>query len=745
MNPSRFLISTIILFVLCILPWTPANAGTALHDEVQAKYQLYMDAVDAGLDRGIIQARLAEYREVHQRYRSELTGEGIPVGNGERQAVRGNSASAPTARPGAAKVSTTIQKVQTTGKSKLRRILDRLEAQVIKVKDVAQEAQIRLELAYLYQEFKQDLKKAQENIDRVLELAAQNQLGDDVLVQAEELNQRLTARTQVCGMMDGVLSKKQQVYQAREAYHSATWWNPFNKVSKFFSYAKRRVSYHFDIARYRETKEEYELNGKLVLRPTGANYLFDFSRWDFDCRDVFEAMDVSRDYLPADIHLLRNNNDAWYARWYLFEQARQTIDITYFIFDKDAFGMGLFGQLLAKADEGVKVRLMVDAHGTKDFSGFFGKDYLQELAAHPNISVRIFNPVLDAIPRVWKDVRTLVGSNHDKILLVDGEWVITGGRNITKYYFSMHEDIPEALVDSDVIFRSPQLGEKMQTAFSDEFNDLYCTVVNKDSFGNWVKREDEIRWAGKTMDRWIRGQGLYPTSEHKSLEELNGEYRQYSSMVRFLDYTPFPDNLCVPVRILDKHSFNAERNDITENILRLIDAATHEIIFQNPYIEITPVTLAAIRRADARGVKIIIHTTSPASTDSLMSQVFFSEDWKNYLATMPNMRIYAFSGKKVLHSKIFIFDRQISVVGTYNLDYMSEQINSEVVAVVESPVFSEQLRSSVMDDINESMEYKVEVNGGEIKVISGPWDVTPKGTKMKLDLLRKIKFLRPLI
>jgi phosphatidylserine/phosphatidylglycerophosphate/cardiolipin synthase-like enzyme len=285
----------------------------------------------------------------------------------------------------------------------------------------------------------------------------------------------------------------------------------------------------------------------------------------------------------------------------------------------------------------------------------------------------------------------------------------------------------------------------MQSAFTEEFEDLYCKKITPDLLGNWIKRDHELSMAYKAMNRYIRGDGFFMDSKDKHLVEYSNQLYVLPSMQHFTKYRPFPDNLKAPVRVLDKHSFNSEKNEISENILRLMDAATSEILMQNPYIEFTPTALQAMRRADARGVKIIIHTTSPASSDSLMSQVFFAEEWKNHLASMPNMRIYAFTGKKVLHSKIFIFDNQISIVGTYNMDYMSEQINSEVVAVVNSEKFSADLHKSVDEDIAESMEYKIRINNGQIEVIQGPRTVTDSTTMLKLDLLRKIKILRPLI
>jgi phosphatidylserine/phosphatidylglycerophosphate/cardiolipin synthase-like enzyme len=113
---------------------------------------------------------------------------------------------------------------------------------------------------------------------------------------------------------------------------------------------------------------------------------------------------------------------------------------------------------------------------------------------------------------------------------------------------------------------------------------------------------------------------------------------------------------------------------------------------------------------------------------------------------MPLSRIHVFVGKNKLHAKVFVFDKEIGVVGTYNMDPMSEELNSEVVAAVHSTIFAGQVRDSIMKDIAVSDEYKVEVLAdGTVRTIKGPSDITPKKTMVILNLLRKFKILKPII
>ena len=62
----------------------------------------------------------------------------------------------------------------------------------------------------------------------------------------------------------------------------------------------------------------------------------------------------------TDVRLIAGNSAAWHARRTLIAQARQTLDLCYFIVETDASSAALVLDLLAAARRGVKVRVLVD-------------------------------------------------------------------------------------------------------------------------------------------------------------------------------------------------------------------------------------------------------------------------------------------------------------------------------------------------------------------------------------------------
>ena len=125
------------------------------------------------------------------------------------------------------------------------------------------------------------------------------------------------------------------------------------------------------------------------------------------------------------------------SRAWLTEAAERSIDVQYFIFSADNVGLIAVDYLLRAADRGVHVRLLVD-----DFMLEADGDKLLALDAHPNIEIRLYNPTANIgknLPtklfNLTTDFRGFNQRMHNKTFIVDGEVVITGGRNIADEYF----------------------------------------------------------------------------------------------------------------------------------------------------------------------------------------------------------------------------------------------------------------------------------------------------------------------
>ena len=96
----------------------------------------------------------------------------------------------------------------------------------------------------------------------------------------------------------------------------------------------------------------------------------------------------------SGIYALPEGHDAFAARALLTRAAERTLDIQYYIWRKDMTGTLLFDAVRAAADRGVRARLLLDDNPSAGL-----EPTLAALDAHPNIEVRLFNPLAIRRPR----------------------------------------------------------------------------------------------------------------------------------------------------------------------------------------------------------------------------------------------------------------------------------------------------------------------------------------------------------
>ena len=127
----------------------------------------------------------------------------------------------------------------------------------------------------------------------------------------------------------------------------------------------------------------------------------------------------------SGLHPLADGREALAARLALADAAQRSLDVQYFIWNKDMTGKVLLEHLLRAADRGVRVRLLLDDLGTAPSDAV-----LLAIDSHPNIEVRMFNPVALRSPRLLGMIADLVRINkrmHNKSFTADGQVAIVGG------------------------------------------------------------------------------------------------------------------------------------------------------------------------------------------------------------------------------------------------------------------------------------------------------------------------------
>ncbi|AKC32060.1 cardiolipin synthase [Candidatus Pantoea carbekii] len=125
---------------------------------------------------------------------------------------------------------------------------------------------------------------------------------------------------------------------------------------------------------------------------------------------------------------------------------------------------------------------------------------------------------------------------------------------------------------------------------------------------------------------------------------------------------------------------------IHQALLTAVYSAREQLIMTTPYFVPSDDLLHAICTAAQRGVEVSI--VVPLHNDSLLvgwaSRAFFTEMLE------AGVKIYQFKDG-LLHSKSVLVDKQLSLVGTVNLDMRSLWLNFEIILVIDDSDFGQNL------------------------------------------------------
>lgn len=137
-----------------------------------------------------------------------------------------------------------------------------------------------------------------------------------------------------------------------------------------------------------------------------------------------QAMGVQPPVAVGRMRLHEHGEEAWRALCGILRSAQRSLDLCVFILADDAVGREVLAILTARAEQGVRVRLLLDGVG----SFLLPKRRLKPLLQAGG-RVAWFVPVLHLPLRGRTNLR-----NHRKLVIADAERVWAGGRNIAVEY-----------------------------------------------------------------------------------------------------------------------------------------------------------------------------------------------------------------------------------------------------------------------------------------------------------------------
>jgi putative cardiolipin synthase len=409
----------------------------------------------------------------------------------------------------------------------------------------------------------------------------------------------------------------------------------------------------------------------------------------------------------SGVSLLADPDDALQSRLHLAALAQSTLDLQYYLWQGDDSGLALTYEVLRAAERGVRVRILLDDiyHSGRDSA-------YQTLDSHPNVEVRLFNPMGNR--GSVKQMNYAVGKSafnyrmHNKIFLVDGVAAILGGRNIGDEYFGRDASFNFQDMDAIVVGKvAADAGGAFDLFWNAELAIPVAALtqrtyhITEEQTAQLITARERVRpavergrAASATRADWLAtlASGLFWTKAEILVDRPD----------RSDDY---PDSAFMTFM----HDAHAQPRE--------------SAVIQTAYLIPNGPTLANLERLTSAGVTLRILTNSAKSNNHSSVHAYYAGYRKALLTT--GIDLYEVQGKGSLaayldrvgedahaglHTKAMVIDDRVAVIGSYNMDPRSRVWNSEIALIVRDPDFARQILQEMERDFAPEASWRLSLD-----------------------------------
>lgn len=447
----------------------------------------------------------------------------------------------------------------------------------------------------------------------------------------------------------------------------------------------------------------------------------------------------------SGVYSLEKGEESLLARAWLSDQAAKSIDVQYFIWSVDNVGILAAERLLAAAERGAKVRVLVD-----DFLLDAGADALAALDAHPNVEIRVYNPKhrvgVSRLRRAWNLATGFRDANqrmHDKVFLVDGKVGIVGGRNVADEYYDF--DPAYNFRDRDALLLGPVAagaGRHFETFWASPLAVPVSALLGE-------VPASEASASHASLHAYAEDPANLAPGPRRALERLPS---RFEALLKELVWTR--DAAFVG----DEPGKNASGTlggggRSTEALRAAVAGAKKRVVIQSPYLVLSEEGLRFFAEL-AKRVEVRIVTNSLASTDNLAAYSGYRGvreralaagvkifEFKPHPAETDGLleRTPEFGGRPpvvAIHAKTAVVDGETAFIGTFNLDPRSANLNTEVGVLVRDPAFAGRVEAAIERDMKPENSWTAASREGDAGA--------PLAKRAKLLLLRLLP-LQPVL
>ncbi|WP_324753890.1 phospholipase D family protein [Roseovarius sp. Pro17] len=409
---------------------------------------------------------------------------------------------------------------------------------------------------------------------------------------------------------------------------------------------------------------------------------------------------------------LGSGADAFAARMILAGTAVSSIDAQYYIWHDDMTGSLLLDALKRAADRGVRVRLLLDDHGTSGLDG-----PLAALNAHENAEVRLYNPFNLRRFKMLSygfDFFRLNRRMHNKSFTVDGAATILGGRNVGDEYFDTG---PTALyVDLDVL----AVGHVVPEVAADF--DRYWAAKAVYPAGPIV---GAVPGGDPIGARVMQFEGDPQLTEYRDImtaSHLIPALQDGTAEIEWTDAILVSDDPKKGLGAVPREDLLASR------LMQAVGKIETRFDGISPYFVPGKAGVNAFATLEDRGIQTRMLTNSLEATDVLPVHAGYAKRRRDLLkggtrlfelqqqgaieTPKDKMGPFGSSGAS-LHAKTFAVDGERIFIGSFNFDPRSTTLNTEMGLLIDSEAMATQMHEA-FDRQLDGLAWEVTLEDGDL-------------------------------
>ena len=457
-----------------------------------------------------------------------------------------------------------------------------------------------------------------------------------------------------------------------------------------------------------------------------------------DSIDLVAAISEQNEIHPdlSGYHPIVTGANAFASRSILTSMATRNIDAQYYIWHDDQAGQLMLKDLWDAAERGVIVRLLLD-----DFNNSAKFDqHLLRFASHPNIAVRIINPLMYRKFQTLNFVTGLPRINrrmHNKSMTFDKQITIIGGRNIGDEYLS--NDKNSQFADLDVLLIGKVVAD-IDNSFASywsapiSFDIQTLATLDKGETTDFLEGLDKLRADEKNNSK--SSLDVYKTAIEDSSIDSDLIYKRVP--FRWTDMQFLSDDVGKLTKTVPANT------NLVHQLRTLLGSPTKRLTIISSYFVPTKDGVNTLVELAEAGIDIKILTNSFDATDVTAVHSGYSQ-WRPSLLRA-GVKIYELKStaseekrenklwkarsqsSTSLHAKTFAVDDYQVFIGSYNVDPRSANINTEMGVIINDEELAKQLHSALSDELlGQAYEVKLLENG------SLQWHTVEAGEKVVYD------------